>query len=168
MTGVVRERIVAQSLWAVVYGGRALSLAELSVKLAGVTDLAAHVRQLVDEGVLEADRHTWRIYGVRGITLAPTEHVLWLGRERRYARSLEVALGIMAELEESGRVETRCPECGRRLSLPISKGKVKRSVHSFGIVSSRRTIRMIRPTATEYKAAQASTTTWRARIHPLS
>lgn len=131
MSSHSEEQIICQALWAVLFGGRDLPFGRLTALLPDVCDLHERLERLADKGVLEVDWYGQRVYGVCGITLTATDHRIRIGRSWVYARTLGEGMRILADLGETGSVESLCSRCGARVSIRFRKGKVSRIRHRF-------------------------------------
>lgn len=85
------------------------------------------VDRLVELGVVVADPETGRVVGVRGLSVAETDHRLRLAGRQFYAFCAVDAVGIPAALRADARVESRCHHCRVLLTLEVSGGAVTKA-----------------------------------------
>jgi biotin operon repressor len=81
-------------------------------------------REEVDEAIDVLDRkgeirrdEEGRLVAVLGLSVVPTEHVVSLGDRTVWTWCAKVALGVLGTAEADGRVESRCAETGRPVTL---------------------------------------------------
>lgn len=126
MTSNIKDRVVSQALWSILFCGEALPVGRLQGVPTEEEVRWSLLERLAELSVIEVDRFGRRIYGVLGITLVPTVHEIQFGTILVYARSAHLGLDTLNQLGESGNVSTPCPICSRRLVIFVRRGDVSR------------------------------------------
>lgn len=66
---------------------------------------------------------TGRIIGCAGLSVAATQHELWIGAERRWAWCAIDAVGIVAALQTDARIISQDPQTGRPVEIVFQDGQ---------------------------------------------
>lgn len=101
--------------------GTARTVSEIA-SLSGLSrrEIEDGVLALIDAGRIDLDGD--RVLGVGGLTLAPTAHSLRLPSAEMHTWCALDAVGIPAALGVTATVETRCGQCGERISVDVADG----------------------------------------------
>lgn len=90
--------------------------------LSGISrsDIEGGIQALIDAGRIELDGD--RVVGVGGLTLISTAHSLSLPNADLHTWCALDAVGIPAALGLTATVETRCAQCGERITVDVNDG----------------------------------------------
>jgi hypothetical protein len=101
--------------------GTAQTLSEIA-SLSGLplTDIDHGVQALIGAGRIDLDGD--RVTGVGGLTLTATAHSLSLPNAEMHTWCGLDAVGIPAALGLTATVQTRCPQCGNRITVDVDEG----------------------------------------------
>jgi hypothetical protein len=105
--------------------GESIKVVDIASALAiSTAEVEASFQRLADEHVLVLKPGSFEIWMAMPFSAVPTEFQVFIGQQRWWANCIWDALGIAPMLKRAARIETKCPDCGERLTLDVEPDRL--------------------------------------------